>query len=112
MERLTRDKLNSISKIKVTEVDMTDYWGGIVWVKSLNGLERYNLEERFTKDPKNAASIVVQMCLCDEQGNLLYSENEVNEVAQLEGAALVKLFAHASKINKLTPDDIEDQRKN
>ena len=107
---------NSIlaSKTIVTEPVEVSPWGGTVYIKSLNGVERVQFYEqvgRLAKDGEDGperttriALLLVIFALCDEHGNRILQPEDVDELAKHNGELLNGLCAVANRLNKIGDD--------
>jgi hypothetical protein len=58
------------------------------------------------------AALLVSMCLCDENGNLLCQQDGENQVMQLGKDAVEELASKAMQVNGLGAKAVEDAAKN
>lgn len=92
-------------------------WGGEVFVKQMNGVERDRWELIASKAVENPgkANIRATLCvmtLCTEKGKRLFSDGQIAALGQKSAIALDRVFEVAKDFNKLTDDDIEELEKN
>lgn len=120
---LTRDKVNQATDIEYEYVDVPE-WGGTARVRGLTGTERDSYEASLvqvvqtsgrrgggtTVLPKmeNARARLVCMCLVDEEGNRLYADDQVGELAAKSGKALDRVFEVGSRLSGLSDEDMEE----
>lgn len=91
-----RDTLDNLRpKPKVKAVEMPD-WGTTVYVRKLSWAQLDAIKS--ADDPVLSQ---VQMCLCDEQGNLLYQEHERHLLGKFHLDELEKIIDEASRFNSL-----------
>lgn len=116
---LTKEQILSAQDFKTEEVEVPE-WDGKVRVKSLTAKERDRFEagmiEGRGKDRKtnleNLRARLVAKTVVDEQGNLLFSEKDVDALGEKNAAAIDKVFAVAQRLSKLRPEDVEELTKN
>ena len=116
---LTKEQILSAQDFKTEEVEVEE-WGGSVIIKSLTAKERDRFEasmiEGRGKDRKtnleNLRARLVAKTAVDEQGNLLFSEKDVDALGEKNAAAIDKVFAVAQRLSKLRPEDVEELTKN
>ena len=95
-------------------------WGGIVRVKSMTGAEKDAFEASLTiirqngnkmvQKPNlvNARAKLLSHCLVDEDGNLLFSDEDVIELGQKSVAEMDKVVDVAKRLNKMTTEDLKE----
>ena len=104
--------IGEIKTIKVPE------WGGEVCVKVMSGAERDRWEiMQTTALRKNPASANIRagLCavtLCDEKGQRLFTDFQIEELGKKSSIALDRIFAVAQRMNKLSNADLEELEKN
>lgn len=92
--RNTLDNLKPKPKVKA--VEMSD-WGTTVYVRKLSWAQ---LDQIKTADDPVLSQ--VQMSLCDENGDLLYQENERHLLGKFHLDELEKIIDEASRFNSLS----------
>ena len=100
---------------KIEQVEVPE-WGGTVFVRSLNGTERdaYETEMvRFGTDGKpkevrlqNMRAKLCALTICDETGNRLFSDKDVDALGEKNAAVLQKVFGVAQRLSGLTKRDM------
>jgi hypothetical protein len=118
---LTRDAILN-AEDRVRELVHVPEWGGSVWVRSLEGIERDRLESSFVKygkvgnrleaDFNVAAQDVVRARLCamtivDEEWKNLFTESDILVLTHKNAAALDRVFQVAQRLSGLTERDVE-----
>lgn len=109
---LTADDLPRV-KVVVPE------WGGLeVYVRTMTGAERDRWEietvpaRQKAKDHTNIRAMIAALTLCDEHGNLLFTQDDVEALGRKSAAALDRVVEAASKLNRFTDKDVEELEKN
>lgn len=95
---------------KMTSVDVPE-WGGSVNIRVMTGTERDRFEGEFVGGNKSVDMVrakLVAKCLCDEDGNRLFTEQEIPALGEKSAAVLDKLFTQCMKLNRFTKEDVED----
>lgn len=116
---LTKDQIIAVQDIKIEAIDVPE-WGGSVMVKGLTGKERDQFESSIVefngrKERLNLANVRAKLaCLtiCDEEGQRLFSEKEVDELAKKSANALQRIFLVAQRLSGITGEDVENYTKN
>lgn len=111
---LSRDDILNTDDLEKREVEVPR-WNGSVYVRELTGRERDAFEnEILTGDPndpdvntENLRARLLVRTLCDEDGERLFGDDEMDELAGKSGAVLSQLFEEAQDLNGMTADDME-----
>lgn len=117
--KLTRDAILKAADLKIEAVDVPE-WGGTVYVRNISGAARDQFEGsryRFIDGKpeivhENTRARLLAMCLCDEQGNLLFFEEDIAELGRKSGTALDACYEVATRLSGLRPKDVEEKLKN
>lgn len=88
-------------KTKVKAVDMTDEWGVVVYVRKLPLSELLE----FKTDEEIPITKTVAACLCDADGNLVYSQDEHEQLNKFLLDDLAKIYREATSHNTINVDD-------
>lgn len=54
----------------------------------------------------------LRLTLCDEKGNLMFSDEDVPIIAQLDSDVVINVFGVALALNGMEPDAVEQAEKN
>lgn len=114
MALLSRDDILKVDDRKYEEVAVPE-WGGTVRVRSLTGRERDQFESSLV-DKKtgqasrlaNARARLVAMTLVDEDGNRMFSTDDVSALGTKSAAALERVFTAARRLCGMTDDDLAE----
>ena len=105
---LARDAILSVVDYKIKQVEVPE-WNGSVCIRVLNGHEREKLETlmaKFEKDKERNeyyGGILLSLSICDEDGNRLFTEKDVDALAKKSGNALSRIIKEVMEINNLIP---------
>lgn len=111
------DKKSVLSaKDIIKELVPVPEWGGEVYVRGMSGEERDKWEAGIVTsngktqrvDMKNVRAKLAAMTVCDEEGNLLFSTNDVPDLSKKSAAALQRIFAVAQRLSKIGDDDVAE----
>lgn len=112
---LTKDAIKAMKDVKIERVDVPE-WGGFVFVKTMTGPERDRWElanvagkgklKKFSFE--NVRAITAAHTICDKDGKLLFTPEEVVILEQRSGVALNRVWEKASKLNGLTSEEIDE----
>lgn len=116
---LNRDQILGCNDIVIEQVEVPE-WGGTVCVKTLTGTERDSLEISMVKEKKsdeglnmkNFRAKLASFAICDEKGERLFTEKDIDALTNKSASALQRVFNVASKLSGLTPEDADALVKN
>lgn len=103
-----------------TRTVQVEQWGGEVLIRTLNGVEREELEKRIQRFRSSSSvtaksavrAVAVVMAAVDEDGNALFSDSDTEALAKKSGAALDLLFDEILDLNGMTKRAAEELEKN
>ena len=116
---LSRDQILGADDLKTSEVSVPE-WGGVVRVKMMTAGERDEWEALVYLDKKGGqeqspkdirAKLVVFTCV-DEQGARLFTVDDIPALTKKSAVAMNRLWAAASKMNRVMAADVTDLEKN
>jgi len=115
---LTRDAILAAEDLKRKDVPVPE-WGGVVYIRSLNGVERDDFESEWRTQREKAGegirglkAFILSICACDENGNQLFTKADVDALNEKSGAAIDRLWQVAERLNHFLPGDIKALAKN
>jgi hypothetical protein len=112
---LTKDAIISANDSGLMKVAVPE-WGGDVFIKVMSCGERDAYENDWvvnkSKGVENFRSKFLARCLCDENGSLLFTEQEIPLLAKKSAKVLSRLWQKAMDHNALTDADVEELAKN
>lgn len=118
---LTREQILQAQDISAQLVEVPE-WGGSVWVRGLNGVERDDYEATLIKGRGRnrdvnlhnmRAKLVARACVVSEEANAgrLFSDEDAAVLAKKSAAALERVFSVAQRLSGLTEADVEELSK-
>lgn len=110
MAILSKAAILAASDKKMIDIDVPE-WGGTVKIRVMTGTERDRFESEFVAGNKSVDMVrskMVAKCLCDEEGNRLFTEQDIPALGEKSAAVLDKLFTVCMKHNRFTKDDVEE----
>ncbi len=107
MKLLGRDQILSVVDECFQDVEIPE-WNGTVRVRSLTGAQRAALLNS-AKKVESAEWIekMVAASVCDEDGNPLFTQEDVGKLSQKNAAALNRIFEAADKLNGFSDRALE-----
>jgi len=101
---------------KVEKIEVPE-WNQTLWVRVMPGHARDFFEAGLQgKDEierlQNIRARLAVLTLCDEAGNLIFDESDIDALGEKSSKALDRIFEVSSKLNGLSDDDIEGLKKN
>jgi hypothetical protein len=105
--------------LKTEPVDVPE-WGGTVYVRTMTGAERDLFESTLMKgegknrkvDSANIRARLSCLCLVDESGERLFSDDEAERLGKKSADVLDRVFSVAQRLNGLSEKDVEELAKN
>jgi hypothetical protein len=115
---LGRDDILKASSLKTEDVEVPE-WGGVVRVRELRGRERDEWEaslavkrgNQMVPDVANMRAKLVARSVVDDDGEPVFTQQDVNALGELSAAALDRVFEVASRLSGLNPADLEEMGK-
>lgn len=111
---LSRDQILAQSSLPIERVSA---FGGEVFVCTMSGLERDAFEVAYEADrkagkPVNVRGALAVRTLCDQQGNRLFTDDDLDAVSGLSARELDKVFSVAQRLNGIGADDVKELEGN
>ncbi len=111
MPYLTKQQILEAQDRKTVDVEVPE-WGGTVRVKTMTGVQRDQYETLFTSIRNGEVSGSIRATLAaativDEEGNQLFTKDEVDSLGQKSGVALGRVFDVAAELNVATKKSAE-----
>ncbi len=108
---LTRDSILAANDTKLEKVAVPE-WGGELFVRSFDGTARDQVEQHVLRDGEKPNTVglralVVALAACDDRGATIFTLADIPALAKKSSTALDRVFAAASKLNKLNDDGAE-----
>jgi len=119
MTYLNREQILQVQDLPVEDVEVPE-WGGKVRVRGLTGAERDKFEASIVTrkgnkaefNPENIRAKLVAMCVVDENGNRLFTDEDIKILGQKSATALDRIFQVAQRLSGLRTEDFEEMQKN
>mgnify|MGYP000058895051 CR=1 FL=1 len=116
---LNRDGILGCIDVQIETVEVPQ-WKGSVYIKSLNGKERDAFESacltgRGTRKELNLVNMrarLVAVSVVDEDGKLIFTEEDVQALGEKNAGALDLIFTAAQRLSGLGQKDVEELTKN
>jgi hypothetical protein len=80
-------------------------WGGEVFVKVLSAEDQMSFGEG---DPKTMTGRVLVAALVDEEGERIFTDDDVAELMREEAPVIMRVFSVAAKVNGLTTTELDE----
>jgi hypothetical protein len=115
---LSRAAILDADDMEYEDMDVPE-WGGTVRVRALTGTERDAFEssmyqQRGKNMVRNAANIrakLVARSVVDDEGERIFSDQDVSALGKKSAAALDRIFEVAAKLSRINEDDVEEMGK-
>jgi hypothetical protein len=117
---LTRDQILEANDLKTEEVQVPE-WGGSVKIRTMTGADRNAFEASMVTtspdgtrkaDMSNLKAKLCAVTIVGDDGNLLFSADEVGRLAMKSAAALERVFDAAQALNALGAKAEDEAAKN
>ena len=117
---LTREQILGIKSFRSKTIEIPE-WNGEVRLKAMSGAERESLEERVYEtvgdklQMKKGVSYIPELLVkswCDDDGNRLFQDDEIDLIKAKDSTILAKLFKVAAEVNGLSGDEEKVIEKN
>lgn len=104
---LSKSAILSAGDVKLDKVNVPE-WGGDVFIKTITGLDRDRFEDGYSEQKmKNFRSRFLVLTLCDEKGERLFTDSEVEELGKKSSLVINRLFEKAWSLNAFTNEAID-----
>ena len=112
---LTRAQILKAKDYKSEEIQVPE-WGDSVFVRSMSGTQRdafigYCHDHKDDNDD-SATAMLLSLTLCDEDGALLFSQDDIDALNDKDANVLARLAKDAMRINVLQPAGVEAAAEN
>lgn len=108
---LSKSDILSAEDRSIKTVDVPE-WGGQVGIRVLSGAERSMFESLFEAKKDDLFKIRFVACsLCDAAGVRLFSNDEVEVLAEKSSRAIARLFDQCWDHSMLSPESVEEAGK-
>lgn len=112
---LSRDQILGADDLEKKEVDVPE-WGGSVYVRALSGKQRNQLEMialRYSDQNdlsalENYNGLIAAWSIVDENGNRLFTDDEVGLLMEKSASALNTIVEEARELSGITEEDVEE----
>ncbi len=101
---LTAEDILAADDIKVEQLEVPE-WGGVVYIKAMSAEAGAGLQDLTGEDRKNSAPKIASLCLCDADGNLLFSERQVVALRKKSMSAFMRIQRAVMRINGIRDED-------
>ena len=113
---LSRDDILGLNDLPTEDVLIPEWGNKYVRVRGLTAAERDAFEasivrrrgQRTEVDTRNMRAKLVALCVVDEQGNRLFTDEDVEVLGRKSAAALDRIFEVAQRLSGLRPQDVEE----
>jgi hypothetical protein len=105
---LNKAAILAANDFKLDKVHVPE-WGDDVFIKTITGMDRDRFEEGYSEQKmKNFRSRFLVLTLCDEKGERLFTDAEVDELGKKSSLVINRLFEKAWSLNAFTNEAIEE----
>jgi len=112
MALLTRSAILAANDLPTRDIAVPE-WGGDIRVRSMTAFDRDQFELAIRAQHErgetmsNIRAHYAAACIVDENGDPLFSVEDVEALGRKSGAALDRVFSAITEMNALNPGDVE-----
>lgn len=107
---LTKEEILGFSGLKVESVEA---FGGTVYVREMNGIQRDRMANMFSESmndgvnrlPEGYKIKVALWCICDESGNRLFDDSDLDQLQNQPIDEIDKVADKAMSLSKIEEDE-------
>jgi len=106
---LSKNDILKARDFKLREVKVPQ-WGGSVMIKTLSSKDKGAFEQKTTTENLDLSKIMAEyasLIICDEDGNRLFSREDIDELSEKSASALELVFNEGRDLNNFTEEDLE-----
>ena len=113
MKALSKNDIIDVDDVKIETVEVPE-WGGKVTIREFTAYARdqYELYLYKTKDTKNFRAVMVALSVIDENGDQMFSTNDVEALGQKSIKAMNRVYEACIKLNGVGAEAMEEAEKN
>lgn len=113
---LNKEQILNAQDLKTIDVEIPE-WGGTVRLSQVMGYARDRWEQSCIDSKgkpikENMRARLLAMSIVDEDGNLMFTEDDIEELGKKSANILDKLFMESRNLNAVTDEDVEELAKN
>lgn len=113
---LSKEDILGTPCAKVEKV-LVPEWGGYVYIRVMKSAERdafeaAALDRKGANKMANIRARLAAIVLCDESGKRLFADSDAVQLGEKFASALDRIFEAASKLNRLSKEDVDELEKN
>lgn len=120
MQELTSEQILDADDLKREAVEVEE-WGGTVWIREMNAIERDHFEQGLAAGLRegqsreeamsNYRARLVVLVACNKAGDRLFKDDQAGTLGKKNAAAIEKLYNVAERLNLLSDEGIVDESK-
>ncbi len=117
---LSKEELLGMDDLKIVELEIPEWGNKVVRIKPFSGKQRDEFDSALveqrtgenTIDMRGLKSRLVALSLVDEEGVLMFKEDEVELVAGKSASVIERIFEVAQKLNGIGEEAVKEAEKN
>lgn len=103
---LTREQILAARKDRKPHRFEVPEWGGDVFIRVLSGNDQMELSKDTA--PEETPGRVLVHSLVSEEGELLFTEEDVHELMQEDWPVIMRVFSESAKLNGLSTKELDE----
>lgn len=113
---LTKDEILGASDFEVREVEVPEWEGGYVRLKTMTGVERDKFEATIMRrkkikghlDLQGVKVLLLSLVIVDEKGELMFTKDDLATLNRKAAKPISDLFGVAQQMNGLADEDVKE----
>lgn len=120
MDQLSAEDILNKDDLPRESVDVPE-WGGTIWIRIMNGIERDAFEASLAEQARSGKSKAEQMrnyrarlvvmAACDKDGRRLFADNQADALGEKNAAAIERCYDVAERLNLIGDQEVVAESK-
>jgi hypothetical protein len=115
---LNRDAIRNKKDVQIKRLEIPE-WDGVVYIRSISGRERDDIEcifadenQELSEKLRNMRARMAVLSVCDNEGNRLFTLQDMEWLGEKNANALNKIFTEARALSGFSKSDIKELEGN
>ena len=114
MQILDKNGFLALNDIKIEKVELPKEYNASIYIRVMDGKSRGIYENHCLKlskkdDVSGIRSLIVQLTVCDERGNLLFDKSDIDKLEAKSANLLDFIYQASSRINKINDAEVQKE---
>lgn len=112
---LTKEQILNCDDLKLERVEVPE-WGGDVFVRTLSGKERDQIDSFIVESKKDSSypgfrALLCAFSICDENGTSLFTRADLEALEQKNAVVLQRIFDAALRLNGMSAEEARRKKE-